>query len=217
MLDIYAHHRVFDIIDDINMILMIILTAFKLLAEGPEIFFNNYLDIFDLIILLIALFFEIAPSSINPRNAAIIAKMFRIYKINQIFDFISERFRLNSNIYEKFSQLVTHIGLLFPILLKFFPLYLISFYAIGVLGTQIFSYHINSETDYSGNRQFSNFDTLIGSQFLLIQILVEASWSYLVFDHIARYGYYTLIVIFFIFCHQIIVILLSSLFKGIVW
>lgn len=128
------------------MIIMVLVTGFKFIGVGPEIFFNNYLNIFDLVIVLIALFFEIAPPALTPRNAAIIAKMFRIYKINQIFDFISEKFRLRSHIYDRFSQLVTHIGLLFPILLQFFPLYLISFYALGVLGTQIFSYQLTQST-----------------------------------------------------------------------
>lgn len=143
ILDIYTYYLVFNIIDDINFIVMIFLTGFKLIAAGPELFFNNHLDIFDLIIVLLAMFFEVAPSSLTPRNADVIVKMFRIYKINQIIDFILEKFRLKSSIYQKFSQMVTHIGLIFPIVLKFFPLYLLSFYSLGVLGTQIFSYHIN--------------------------------------------------------------------------
>lgn len=80
--------------------------------------------------------------------------------------------------------MIIHITYLLPIVIKFFPLYMISFYALGVLGSQIFYYSVDKQTPYSDNSSFSNFNTLLGSQFLLTQILVEASWSVIAFDHV---------------------------------
>lgn len=47
--------------------------------------------------------------------------------------------------------------------------------------------------------------------------MVEAGWSSVVFDHAYRYGKSFFVILYFTFCHLIIVSLILPLFKGIVW
>lgn len=50
-----------------------------------------------------------------------------------------------------------------------------------------------------------------------MQVLVEAGWSAIAYDHAFKFGYFPLTMLFFILSHIIIVIVLSSLLKGITW
>ena len=45
---------------------------------------------------------------------------------------------MRSDVYMKSKKLISQMAIIIPIVLKFFPLYLISYYALGVLGMQIF-------------------------------------------------------------------------------
>lgn len=112
------------------------------------------------------------------------------------------------------------MGLIIPIVLKFFPLYMISFYFLGVIGVQIFWYQTEidpADSPYSFYNQFSNFKTLLGTQFVFVQVLTEAGWSLIAYDHAYRYGVFALTMLFFVICHEVIVIILTSLLKGVTW
>ena len=119
----------------------------------------------------------------------------------------------------KSKKLVSQMAIILPIVLKFFPIYLISYYALGILGMQIFNRDNTdiSANDYAGYDDYSNFRSFYGSQFIFIQILVEAGWSEVAFSHAAQYGYYALTMLFFVISHLVIVIILSSLLKGLAW
>jgi hypothetical protein len=51
----------------------------------------------------------------------------------------------------------------------------------------------------------------------MIQILIEAGWSLIAFDHAYRYGSIIFCILFFVFCHLSMVFLLSSIIKGVIW
>lgn len=55
------------------------------------------------------------------------------------------------------------------------------------------------------------------TQFICVQVLVEAGWSMLAFDHSVRTGYYALVMLYFVSIHMVTVLILSSLLKGVVW
>lgn len=146
--------------------------------------------------------------------------MTRIFRITVLVKLISEKNKLKSEIYIKATRLVSQIAIIIPIVLKFFPLFMITYYILGVMGMQIFrkSGIINSEdSPYKVYNEFSNFDTFIYSQFILVQVLVEAGWSFVAYDHAFKFGHYGLVMLFFVICHILIVIILSSLLKGITW
>lgn len=52
---------------------------------------------------------------------------------------------------------------------------------------------------------------------MFVQVLTEAGWSLVAYDHAYRYGTFALTMLFFVLCHEIIVIILTSLLKGITW
>lgn len=73
------------------------------------------------------------------------------------------------------------------------------------------------ESPYSVYNEFSNFKTLLGTQFIFVQVLTEAGWSLVAYDHALRYGTFALTMLFFVISHELIVIILTSLLKGITW
>ena len=51
----------------------------------------------------------------------------------------------------------------------------------------------------------------------MVQILVEAGWSMVAFDYATIFGYYGLVMLYFVVCHLLTVLIISSLLKGLVW
>lgn len=145
ILTMYIGSRVFDIIDDILMLIYIIEVLFRLIGFGPIEFFQHHLNTLDIILVIAGLFFELAPQSIVPRNADVIIKMFRIFRITILIKLIAEYFHLEykSEVYVKLIELINQIGMIVPIVFKFFPLYMISFYFLGTFGLQIFCKEAN--------------------------------------------------------------------------
>lgn len=71
---------------------------------------------------------------------------------------------------------------------------------------------------YNKYIQFSNFKTYIYSQYLLMQVLTEASWSTIVYDYCWRSPqHYAAIVILFVIMHFVLVTVIGTLIKGIFW
>ena len=68
--------------------------------------------------------------------------MFRIFRVALLIRYITSTWKISyrSEIYLKLIKLINQLGLIIPIVFKFFPFYMISFYFLGVLGVQIFWY-----------------------------------------------------------------------------
>lgn len=66
--------------------------------------------------------------------------MFRIFRIALLIRFLTSTWKISyrSEIYMKLAKLINQIALIIPIVLKFFPFYMITFYFLGVIGVQIF-------------------------------------------------------------------------------
>lgn len=222
ILTIYIESDVFDIIDDVIMMIIVVEVMFKFIGLGPEIFLNSTMNILDLFVVVAGLVFELAPREIVPRNMAVFIKMLRIFRITLLIRYITSCFKINykSEVYLKLTKLINQMGLIIPIVLKFFPLYMISFYFLGAVGVQIFRYQTDmspKDSPYSVYNEFSNFKTLLGTQFIFVQVLTEAGWSLVAYDHALRYGTFALTMLFFVISHELIVIILTSLLKGITW
>ena len=119
---------------------------------------------------------EIAPSSFVPNNSDILFKMTRIFRITMLVKLMNKTKSLSmrSDVYLKSKKLISQMAIIIPIVLKFFPLYLISYYALGVLGMQIFRKETTdvNASPYGDYNEFSNFKTFLGSQFIFVQVLV---------------------------------------------
>lgn len=64
--------------------------------------------------------------------------MLRIFRVTILIKYVSQKNKLNSEIYIKATKLVSQMAIIIPIVLKFFPLFMITYYVLGVMGMQIF-------------------------------------------------------------------------------
>ena len=64
--------------------------------------------------------------------------MVRIFRVTILIKYVSQKNKLNSEIYIKATKLVSQMAIIIPIVLKFFPLFMITYYVLGVMGMQIF-------------------------------------------------------------------------------
>ena len=71
---------------------------------------------------------------------------------------------------------------------------------------------------YGAYDEFSNFRDFISTQTYLVQVLTEAGWSAVAFDYAKKNdSNFVGIMLYFVMCHIIIVIVLASVLKGIIW
>lgn len=109
-----------------------------------------------------------------------------------------------------------------PIILKFMHLFAFFFYIYVVFGMEIFYNLYQVPTDgspsYNMYRQVGNFSSLTKGMYVMVQILTEAGWSMIAYDHCWRAPfYYGYIMLFFCLCHITIVYIIATLIKGIFW
>lgn len=64
--------------------------------------------------------------------------MLRIFRVTILIKYVSQKNKLNSETYIKATKLVSQMAIIIPIVLKFFPLFMITYYVLGVMGMQIF-------------------------------------------------------------------------------
>lgn len=77
---------------------------------------------------------------------------------------------------------------------------------------------IDTNDSYNQFDQYSNFQTFIHSQYIMMQILTEGSWTNIAWSYCYRQqNYYGYIVALFIFMHIMIVTVAGNLLKGIFW
>ena len=104
--------------------------------------------------------------------------------------------------------------------MKFMPLFLFTFFVFGIVGMELFynSYQTIGSPKYNVYQQFSSFNTFIHSQYLMVQILTEAGWSMIAFDHSWRNPqYYGYIMLYFCLMHMLITYVIATLIKGVFW
>ena len=81
------------------------------------------------------------PDNRIPHNMDVLVKMFRIYRISDLFKLISKNtnLRFSNSVYRKFKQLVSQTAIMIPIIIvRFFPLFIIFYYLLGIIGMEIF-------------------------------------------------------------------------------
>jgi len=79
-------------------------------------------------------------------------------------------------------------------------------------------HYTHDKSEYRNQIQFSNFNTFLHSQYLMMQILTEGGWTYNAYDYCWRYpNYYGIIIAFFILMHMTIVTVIGTLLRGIFW
>ena len=140
LLSLYTEIKAFDIIDDLFMGIYCVEIVVKFLGLGPENFFKSKWNKVDFFLVLIGLFLELGPASVVPHNSDVLFKMTRIFRITTLIKLLTNegQFSMQSSIYKKSKKVFSQTAIIIPIVIKFMPLYLISYYVLGILGMEIF-------------------------------------------------------------------------------
>ncbi len=77
-----------------------------------------------------------APMTLVPTNTDVLFKMLRIFRIATLISIIFGKKKIL--IYTKIERLLGQTAIIIPIVIKFFPLYLITAYMFGIIGMEIF-------------------------------------------------------------------------------
>lgn len=118
--------------------------------------------------------------------------------------------------------MVTQMMMTIPIVLQFFPVYMVFFYFFGAVGLLLAGLSrpemSAQESPYSKYSELANFENFLSSQFFMVQLMVEGGWSSVAVDYAHRYhSAYVLVLVLFVACHFAIVLIISSLIKGVIW
>lgn len=105
---------------------------------GVTNFFIDPWNKLDLVLVSIALVLELLPHYLIPNNSDVILKMSRIFRITTLIKNISKPKQLSNGIYIKVTHLISQTAIIVPIVLRFIPLYMITFYVLGSAGVHIF-------------------------------------------------------------------------------
>ena len=64
--------------------------------------------------------------------------MTRIFRVTILIKLLTPKSSEKSEVFIKAKRMISQIAIIIPIVNKFMPIYLISYYVLGVLGMQIF-------------------------------------------------------------------------------
>lgn len=193
----------------------------RVIGYGPESFFADRWNNLDAFLVIISVVFFFILDANNASGS--IARMGRIFRLARLLRIISHSNFLEGvklRVFDKLAKLFTVILEIMPIILKFMPLFMFFFYIFSIAGMEIFynSYTTQGSPAYNQYNQFSSFRTFIQAHYIMVQVLTEAGWSMVAFDHSWRNAqYYGYIMIYFCFMHIIIVYIIATLIKGIFW
>ena len=217
---VYDVFAVSKTIDDVLVWVFVLELAFRIIAIGPENFFADRWNNLDSILVVLGTVFFFIEGEINISSLARMGRIFRIASLTRIISHSNFINNFRVPFFEKLKVLFQIILEIIPIILKFMPLFMFSFYVFGVVGMELFhnSYQTTGSPRYNTYQQFSSFQTFIQSQYVMVQILTEAGWSLIAFDHCWRNPqYYGYIMVYFCLMHIIITYVIATLVKGIFW
>ena len=217
---VYDVFAVSKTIDDVLVWVFVLELAFRIIAIGPENFFADRWNNLDSILVVLGTVFFFIEGEINISSLARMGRIFRIASLARIISHSNFINNFRIPFFEKLKVLFQIILEIIPIILKFMPLFMFSFYVFGVVGMELFhnSYQTTGSPRYHTYQQFSSFQTFIQSQYVMVQILTEAGWSLIAFDHCWRNPqYYGYIMVYFCLMHIIITYVIATLVKGIFW
>lgn len=138
----YTDIHIFTVFNDILLFLYMVEVLFKLIALGAEDFFNRYWNTIDLLVISLGFILQVITKDSISNNIAVLIKMVRIFRITTLVEIIGNIFDISfkNRIVTKLAELMNQMIVIIPIILKFFPLYLVTFYFLGVVGVQIYWY-----------------------------------------------------------------------------
>lgn len=112
----------------------------KIIGFDFEDFFRGTLNKFDFLVVLFMAVFEILKPHGQLNNLDAMIKLLRFYRVPLIGRVIANKknYIYKNGFYIKTARLIGQIIVIFPIVVKFLPVFAIAAYFLGVLGILIF-------------------------------------------------------------------------------
>ncbi|EGR34843.1 hypothetical protein IMG5_000710 [Ichthyophthirius multifiliis] len=225
---------VFDIIDNIILVIFIIEIIFKIIIYGIYKYMDNgwnrlhiilsIIQIINVITIYAALDFDFFKqfAAITLVKITKIQRVFRILKTFRTIKIIQFLFA-GLDIIEKVHQMFYKIVICIPIVLKLSVIIFILFYIYASLGVEIFTtlppvkFRQFGKYGFSMcNPYYADFNNFLGANLILLQICIAATWSNVVFDYAYKFDNMIQSIIFFNSFYFIAIFILS-LIGGIIW
>lgn len=216
----FEYTKLIEIFDNIFVWIFFAELVIRIVAIGPENFFAERWNNVDTFLVIMGIIFFFVP---NNNNADGIVRMSRLFRLASLLRLVSHSNFLKDVKFEIWSKFVNIYSILLeimPIILRFMPLFVFFFYIYAIVGMEIFYnfYDTLGIPNYNQYQQFGDFKSFVHAQYVMVQVLTEAGWSQIAYDHAWRAPqYFVYIMLFFCFCHITIVYILATLIKGIFW
>lgn len=132
------------IVDDVFQAIFMVDILLRFIGLGYENFFKDKWNHVDFWLVTIIFFLTVIPAGKIPHNSDVIVKMFRIFRITTLIKLVTEDEAGSSqnqdSIYARARRLMGQTAIIIPIVLKFWPVFLIVSYYLGILGMELFHY-----------------------------------------------------------------------------
>jgi hypothetical protein len=210
-------------LDDVFQALFMLDIFLRFIGLGYENFFKDKWNHVDFWLVTIIFFLTVIPTDKIPHNSDVIIKMFRIFRITTLIKlFTGDTVKFiddQDTIYARARRLMGQTAIIIPIILKFSPIFLLVSYYLGILGMELFHYaeQVPPTKEFGMYAEFSHFKAFLSTQYIMVQVLTEAGWSMIAFDYAKRTGLYFPTVLYFMFCHTMMVLIMGALIKALIW
>lgn len=142
-----------------------------MIAIGPQNFFNQLFSSIDFGVVVLGFVLQFVDELTN-QDALL--RTFRIYRINFLLEAVANNkyWSFEIPIYKLLQNLFLRMAVILPIINKFTPLFLITYYVLGVIGMEIF-FEAQKQTASDQNiyANFSNFKEFLNTQLYFVQVL----------------------------------------------
>lgn len=200
---------------------------------------------FDLILIIISLFFDIILLEFafsNQINKA--SDLFKLTKLRKIFRLVRafrsikiiNFFFMGFAIFGQVKELVLKILMCIPHVIKLLMVIIMVQFQFSVIGVEIFhGQNYTGDNPYKKIRcdltdvtkrfhyfdwticEYAQLNSIWGQMLLQLQILTGTGWTYMLYEGVESTGSLFWSMLYFILFHLLVQIVLSSLIKGLIW
>ena len=166
------HNSSIEILDQVISCLLLLDIFLRIASGGLEDYIGGEWNVLDSALIVVCI---ICSFSSQLHEFSGLLKIVRIFRAFPIIKTAIKGNCLSFEMVEKFNKLLGTVVIIVPLAARFIPLFLVTYYILGVLGTEIlYDLSRTATTTPSMYDSLSNFRGLINTQFYLVQVLTEA-------------------------------------------